>query len=111
MKSTKIIVDRLCLSFEKKTLFEDLDFSLNSGDKITIVGENGIGKTTFLRLLSGVEYTYLGSISVEGRIGFLPQHFEDVSSDEPALLTLLRSLDDVEIKRLVNRSANSRMVH
>jgi ATPase subunit of ABC transporter with duplicated ATPase domains len=102
MKTAKISLDRISLSFEKKVLFDDLEFSLIRGDKVTIVGENGIGKTTFLRLLSGVEYVYSGTMSAEGRIGFLPQHFEDIAGDDPALITLLKSLDNPEIKRLLD---------
>ena len=97
MKTPGISLSNVSLSFENRCLFDDLDFNLAMGDKVTIVGENGCGKTTFLRLLSGVDYLYSGSIQIEGRIGFLPQHFEEISGDEPAILTLLRSLQDPEM--------------
>jgi ATPase subunit of ABC transporter with duplicated ATPase domains len=93
----EISVNNVSLSFEKKRLFDDLDFSLVSGDKVTIVGENGCGKTTFLRLLNGLDYPYLGSIVVKGRIAFLPQHFEEIASEKPAIITLLTSLNNPEV--------------
>lgn len=93
----EISVNNISLTFEKKKLFDNLDFSIEAGDKVTIVGENGCGKTTFLHLLNGVNYPYSGSIDVRGRIAFLPQHFEDVASDDPALITLLISLNDPEV--------------
>lgn len=101
-KSPEIIVHNLDLSFDKKTLFTDLDFAVSYGDKVTVVGENGSGKTTFLKLLSGIgDYPYSGSIEIEGRIGFLPQHFEEVDSEIMAIKVLLGSLYDDEINEFL----------
>ncbi|QLL34639.1 hypothetical protein HG536_0H00130 [Torulaspora globosa] len=97
-KAPEIVVENLDLSFDGKTLFTDLNFTLSCGDKVTIVGENGSGKTTFLKLLSGFEeYPYSGSIEIEGRLGFLPQHFEEVDGDDLAINLVLRSLCDYEV--------------
>jgi hypothetical protein len=96
--SIGISVNNLDLSFEEKCLYANLDFSLNVGEKVAIVGENGCGKTTFMKLISEVEeYAYSGSVVIEGRVGFLPQHFEHVCGDELAIATLLNSLYDPEI--------------
>ncbi|QLQ81759.1 hypothetical protein HG537_0G00120 [Torulaspora globosa] len=101
-KTPEIVVQHLDLSFDGKTLFTDLDFTLSYGDKVTIVGENGSGKTTFLKLLSGVEeYPYSGSVEIDGRIGFLPQHFEEVDNDDLTINLLLRSLHDYEIDQFL----------
>lgn len=101
-KSPELLVQNLDLALDKKTLFTELDFGVSYGDKVTIVGENGSGKTTFLSLLAGVdEYPYSGSIEIEGRIGFLPQHFEEVDGDLLAIEVLLRSLYDEEINEFL----------
>ena len=93
-----IELSSISLSFGQKVLFDDLDFSLIPGDKVTIVGENGRGKSTFLHLLIGtVDLPYSGSRHVAGRIGYLPQHFEDVDGEKPALLILLELLNDKDI--------------
>ncbi|KAG2379191.1 hypothetical protein C9374_007330 [Naegleria lovaniensis] len=100
--SIGISIGNLSLHFEKKCIFEDLDFSLSVGDKVTLVGENGSGKTTFLRLLSGTaDYSYSGSVIIEGRIGYLPQHFEEIMSEEPAIITILRFLNDSRINQFL----------
>lgn len=105
----RLKVSNLTLSFGKKVLFDDLDFSLESGDKVTIVGENGCGKSTFLRLLTGVNYAYSGSIDIGGRIGYLPQHFEDVDGGKPAILVILESLANIEIKQFLSQAQFSEL--
>jgi len=56
-------------------LFEDLSFSLNKGEKMALVGRNGTGKTTLLKILMGQEEYDGGQLSVAAntRIGYLPQ--------------------------------------
>lgn len=104
IKGYGISVSGLDLSFENKILFDDLDFSLSMNEKVTIVGENGCGKTTFLKLLFGADYPYSGSVILEGRVGFLPQHFEEVDDNELAIVTLLKSLHDPDINQFLKQS-------
>ncbi len=62
-------------SFGADTIFEDVQFMIKGNEKITIVGRNGCGKTTFLRCLTG-EYAFdKGSVSIQNgiRIGYLAQ--------------------------------------
>lgn len=99
-----ISVSGLDLSIDNKIIFDNLDFSLSMRDRVTIVGENGSGKTTFLKLLFGADYPYSGSIIIEGRVGLLPQHFEHVDGDELAILTLLKSLHDPYINEFLKQS-------
>jgi ATP-binding cassette, subfamily F, member 3 len=69
---------RLSKSFELQTLFENASFSLNPGERTGLVGSNGCGKTTLMRILAGLEPPSSGHVSRDPHlhIGYLPQGFE-----------------------------------
>ena len=58
-----------------KPLFSDASFVINSRDRIALVGKNGAGKTTMLKILCGMERPTAGSVNVQTdiTIGYLPQ--------------------------------------
>ncbi len=70
-------VHQLAKSFALTTLFKNVTFSINSGDRAGLVGPNGCGKTTLLRIIAGQEQTDSGHIARDAglRIGYLPQGF------------------------------------
>ncbi|MCL1865542.1 MAG: ATP-binding cassette domain-containing protein [Spirochaetes bacterium] len=63
-------------SFGKQTLFDDISFNINSGEKIGLTGRNGHGKTTLLRMIIGEEHIDSGEIIIPKnyRIGYVTQH-------------------------------------
>jgi ATPase subunit of ABC transporter with duplicated ATPase domains len=65
-------------SYDLQVLFENVSFALNPGERIGLVGPNGCGKTTLLRILAGKEKASAGHVSrdLSLRIGYLPQGFE-----------------------------------
>jgi ATP-binding cassette subfamily F protein 3 len=69
---------RLSKTLELQTLFENASFSLNPGERTGLVGPNGCGKTTLIRILAGFEPPSSGQVSRNPnlRIGYLPQGFE-----------------------------------
>ena len=56
-------------------LFQQLNFELNKGDILAILGQNGCGKSTLLDLLLGIHHPIQGKIEVYQSIGFVPQFF------------------------------------
>jgi len=62
-------------SFHDKWLFKDLSIGISQGEKLALVGNNGVGKSTLLKILTGEIQTDTGKVSVrEGiRVGFLTQ--------------------------------------
>lgn len=84
----QIHVHDLSLGYEGNLLVEHLDFSVNPGDYLCIVGENGSGKSTLMRTLLGLQKPLAGSIEFgdglkANEIGYLPQQTE-VQRDFPA---------------------------
>jgi energy-coupling factor transport system ATP-binding protein len=60
-------IDKLCYSYPDKEIFRNVDFTLHEGQIISITGENGLGKSTLLKLISGVIRDYSGSILLKGK--------------------------------------------
>lgn len=55
------------------TLFEGVSFRVPSGEHAALVGANGIGKTTLLRIIGGIERATSGAVRVDGRVGLMRQ--------------------------------------
>ena len=82
-----IEVKNLSAFYEDKQVFSSLNFHVEQGDYLCILGENGSGKTTLMRLLLGFRVKKSGSIVYNGlsrnKIGYLPQ-ISDSQKDFPA---------------------------
>lgn len=72
-------------SFDSSLLFEDISLSINEGDIFALIGENGSGKTTILKLLLGLLQPDAGKVTkaADLSIGFLPQ---EIVFSNPSLL-------------------------
>ena len=70
-----ISIDGLTVEFSAKPLFKDVSFVINERDRIALVGKNGAGKSTMLKILCGLQKPSGGSVSVpnETTVGYLPQ--------------------------------------
>ncbi len=71
-------VKNLGVSFGGEVLFENLSFRIGRGDRIGLIGKNGAGKSTFLKLLARENSPSVGGMSLEknATIGYLPQELE-----------------------------------
>ena len=70
-----ISVDNIRVDFGGTPLFHDVSFIINKKDRVALVGKNGAGKTTMLRILSGEQQPTEGAVSRQRNItiGYLPQ--------------------------------------
>lgn len=69
-------IEHVSKVFGEKTIFDDVSFGIQEGDKIGIIGINGTGKTTLLRMIAGVEELDSGQIIKQNgiRLAYLSQH-------------------------------------
>jgi ATP-binding cassette subfamily F protein 3 len=99
-----ITVDGLAVEFSGTTLFSDVSFVINENDKIALMGKNGAGKSTMLKILAGVNKPTRGGISApkDAIIAYLPQHlltednctvFEETSK---AFQSIFKMKDEIE---------------
>ena len=68
-------INNLTVEFSAKTLFDNINFVVNSRDKIALVGKNGAGKSTMLKIIAGLQNPTSGGVakSSDLTIGYLPQ--------------------------------------
>ncbi len=83
-----ITCKNLSLAYEGKPIVTDIDFAVNAGDYLCIVGENGSGKSTLMRTLLGLKTPFSGEIIFgeglcKNNLGYLPQQTQ-IQRDFPA---------------------------
>lgn len=77
----------LAKSFGERTLFADLDLHVRAGERVAIIGANGVGKSTLFRLLTGQETADRGTIRFGSNvdIGYYDQHQAGLHADKTVL--------------------------
>ena len=103
--STSIPIEVNHLKFgydENNFLYNDLSFTIQRGEKILIVGENGIGKTTLLRLIMGSLKPLDGDIKINDKtlIGYYAQEHEIIDNNKSVIDNFKNyGLADYEVRR------------
>ncbi|HNQ28097.1 MAG TPA: ABC-F family ATP-binding cassette domain-containing protein [Aquaticitalea sp.] len=71
-----ISVDSLAVEFGGQTLFSEVSFAINENDKIALMGKNGAGKSTMMKIIAGVQTPTRGNVRApkDAVIAYLPQH-------------------------------------
>ncbi|MBW3519763.1 ABC-F family ATP-binding cassette domain-containing protein [Flavobacterium sp. NKUCC04_CG] len=72
------------IHFNRDVLFSDISFTINQHDKISLVGNNGIGKSTLLRILAGDLLPETGQLILGALPYYVPQHFGQFDGDTVA---------------------------
>jgi len=71
-----ISVDALAVEFSGHTLFSEVSFTINENDKIALMGKNGAGKSTMMKIIAGAQKPTRGHVRTpkDAVIAYLPQH-------------------------------------
>ncbi len=95
-----ITLENISKQYSERLLLDRVGLQVNEGDRIGLIGINGSGKSTFLRLVAGLEASDSGSIVARGdiKIQYLPQ--EPVLNDSLTVLAQLFESDSAQVRLL-----------
>ncbi len=73
-----ISIQNLSVEFSAKSLFDNINYVINKRDRIALVGKNGAGKSTMLKIIAGLQHPTSGTVAVpaDTTIGYLPQQMK-----------------------------------
>lgn len=88
-------VKDLSFAYNKNLILEDINFSINKGDFVALIGDNGQGKTTLMNLLVGSLRANSGSInfSPDEKLAYVPQLSASISNNFPITVKEILSLN------------------
>lgn len=109
-----ISVNSIGVEFSGQSLFSQVNFVINENDKIALMGKNGAGKSTMMKIIAGVQKANTGSVQVpkDAVIAYLPQHllteddrtvFEETSKAFASVFEMRDEMDHLN-KQLETRS-------
>lgn len=73
-----VSIQNLSVEFSAKSLFDNINYVINPRDRIALVGKNGAGKSTMLKIIAGIQLPTSGKVSMprDITVGYLPQQME-----------------------------------
>lgn len=85
-----ISIQNLSVEFSAKSLFDNINYVINKKDKIALVGKNGAGKSTMLKIIAGLQKPTSGHVAIPSdiTIGYLPQQM--ILSDTSTVIEEVR---------------------
>lgn len=107
-----ISIHQLTVDFGGYTLFEDVSFLINPRDRIGLIGRNGAGKSTMLRILAGQMQPTSGTVAKPNdfTLGYLPQHL-DVTDTRPLFEEVETAFEELRYIRQQLDALNHDLAH
>ncbi len=112
-------VDKLSKTYGDKVLFEEITFGLHKGDKMALIADNGTGKSTLFKILTGKDFADSGHFTFRDglRIGYLDQQpeFEGeitveqlIKTHDSAVRNIIRNYEEALLRQAENDTAGNR---
>lgn len=107
-----VVAEKINKSYGHNQVLKNVDLMIKSGEKIAIIGENGVGKTTLLRCLHNSELIDSGKViwAEHANIGLMPQDTNEFFPDEKTLFEWLAERARVRVDDVVLRSILGRLL-
>ena len=79
-KNPLILANKLQIKYDNKPIFNEISFEVNNGDRVAIIGKNGIGKSSILKLIIGKKINYNGDIKIANdlKISYVSQSTQEL---------------------------------
>lgn len=101
-KNPLIYADNLQIKYNEKTIFSPVSFEVNNGDRVAIIGKNGSGKSSILKLILGKEISYNGVLKAVNnlKISYVSQSTDYLSGDLKSFAKI-SNIDEVIFKAML----------
>ena len=82
-KNPLVLVNNLQIKYDDRAIFNPISFEINTGDRVALVGKNGVGKSSILKLILGKELQYNGifKLASELKISYVSQSTKDLKGN------------------------------
>jgi len=108
--SCLVSVEDLAVSYENRVVFEGLSFSVNRGERLALIGGNGSGKSSIIKLICGQNIPHTGDVKVGSRldISYVPQDTSFLKGDLSSF-SISRQIDESLFKAILRKLDFSRV--
>lgn len=105
-----ISIQNLTVEFSAKSLFDNVNYVINKRDKIALVGKNGAGKSTMLKIIAGLQHPTSGSVVIPDgvTVGYLPQQME-VADDTTVIDEVKKAFSHIDALQIELDNLNVRL--
>ena len=108
----EISLNNIQKSFGFKNILENISFEIKTGERVSLIGENGCGKSTILNIITGNENPNQGNVTIkkESTIGYLTQNPETLYKDYSVNDVLYENLKDIVALEKTMKNYETKMI-
>lgn len=106
-----VSIQNLSVEFSAKSLFDNISYVINRKDRIALVGKNGAGKSTMLKIIAGIQRPTSGCVSMpqDVTVGYLPQQME-VTDDLTVMEEVRKAFSHIGVLKEELDKANAELL-